>query len=333
MTALARIAVLLAALLACALARADGGLFVLSSARSPFDAALLTRDYISGVALQVGWRDVEPQEGRYDWSAIDAVVASARRSNKRITIHLLPLHPPPWVFAAGVQPFTFTMNFPGSPFAGREQTEPLPWDPVYLQKWENLLRQFGGRYRSEPALFAVSVTAPTPEMVLPGGIPRSESFQRLQAIYSKDTYLRAWRRMIDAYGAAFPEQRKFLAPGVVLVDEYFADDVLAYALQRYGQRLWVFNAGLHAEGTAVARILRGHIHELLREYAGKTHLGFQTIWSATQDPGNRMRGPLRRALEYGAGMGAEYIEVYEVDVRNPALEPDLRYAAGLLRRR
>ena len=46
-----------------------------------------------------------------------------------------------------------------------------------------------------------------------------------------------------------------------------------------------------------------------------------------------MRGPLRRALEYGAGMGAEYIEVYEVDVRNPALEPDLRYAAGLLRRR
>jgi hypothetical protein len=332
LTRLARGAALLALTLAPQLAGA-GGLFVLSSARSAFDPGLLAPDYIAGVALQVGWRDVEAQEGRYEWSAIDNVVAAARRANKRVTIHLLPLHPPQWIYAAGAQPFSFTLNFPGSPFAGKEQTQVIPWDPVFLQKWEALLQRFGPRYRSEPALFAVSVTAPSPEMVLPGGIPRSESFQRLQAIYNRDVYLRAWRRMIDAYGDAFPGKPKFIAPGIVLTDEYFADDVLSYALRRYGTELWVFNAGLHAEGTAVARILRGHIHELLREYAGKSHLGFQTIWSSTQDPANRMRGPLRRALEYGAGMGAEYIEIYEVDVRNPALRDDLRYAATLLRKR
>lgn len=318
---------LLVAMAMSAEAAGKGHIFALHSAGKVFNASVLSPSYIDGVALQVGWRDVERQEGKYDWSKVESVVNAARSKGKQVTIHLMPLRPPEWVYSAGVEPFVFTISNPKNPHHGQEVKEYIPWDPVFLKKWEKLIQEFGRRFSADPSVFAVSVTAPVPEMVLPGGVPRNEAFRRWQDIYKKDVYMQAWKRMVDVYQQAFPEKPKFLAPGVVLLDEHFADEVLAYAHERFGDKLWVFNAGLHAKGSAAGDIGSGHVQELLLQYGKKAHLGFQTIWNSTQDSRNRMRGPLRDALGRGIEMGACYLEVYEVDVLNPGLQEDLRAVA------
>lgn len=307
------------------------GLFALHNVtRGPLEPSVLGFSYIKGVALQVGWRDIEPEEGKYDWSKVDELISMAKSANKRITLHLLPLRPPQWVFDAGAEPFVFTIRVPGNPRQGEQVTEYVPWDPVFLKKWAILVERFGARYNREPAIFAVSVTAPAPEMMLPGSFPpHSESFRRLQEIYNRDAYLSAWRRMIDAYHLAFPDKPKFVAPGIVLEDAYFADEVLEYAWKKFGDKLWAFSAGLKAIRPSRFPPMI-HIYSLLEQYGKKANLGFQMIWSASRDPHNRMEGSLRGALENGISLGANYIEVYESDVLSPDLHGDLEYGASLI---
>lgn len=298
-------------------------LFVLQGLNSPFKATILDRSYVDGMALQIGWREVEPTQGSYDWHRVDQFVQEASSRNKRVTLHLLPLHPPEWVYSAGAEKYCFTMPARGDFMPGRERCEMLPWDSVFLDRWSRLVAEFGKHYNSNPAVLAVSVTAPAPEMVLPGAIPRTPAFADMERRYKKDVYLSAWKKMIDAYQNAFPGKIKFVAPGIVLFDEYFADDVISYAQGRFGEKLWLFNAGLRANGVPQKSMGSGHIAALLEVSGRKGKLGLQTIWSATEDPNNRMLGSLADALAQGLKMGAGYFEVYAVDIQNSALQSSL----------
>lgn len=298
-------------------------LFVLQGLNSPFNSAILDAPHVDGMALQIGWREVEPRPGSFDWRRVDQMVNEARRRGKRVTLHLLPLHPPQWLFSAGAEKYCFTMPSRGGFMQGRELCEVLPWDGVFLDRWSHLVAEFGKHYGGDQTILAVSVTAPTPEMVLPGGIPGTPTFRDLERRYNKQTYLGAWKRMIDVYQSSFPDKVKFVAPGIVLFDEFFADDVLGYAREKFGDKLWLFNAGLRADGVPQKTMGRGHIAALLEDHAQSGMLGLQTIWNSTDDPGNRMRGSLRNALDQGLLMGARYYEIYAVDIGNPALQSDL----------
>lgn len=300
-----------------------GELFVLRPLSEALAEQPLEPAYVDGMALQIPWRAIEPEAGRYDWRLLDEAVAAAGRHGKRVTLHVLPLRPPEWLFAAGAESLSFTMTRPDSPLYGRELREVLPWDPVYLERWSRLTAKLGKRYAGNRALFAVSVTAPAPEMVLPGAIPNTPAFEELRRRYRKDVYLAAWKRMIDVYQAAFPDTPKLLVPGIVLMDERFADEVVDYARRRYGDRLWLFNTGLRADGVPQAGMLTGHIAQLLTAQGGRGGLGLQTIWSASDDPHQRMRGTLRQALDRGLAMGGSYFELYASDVLNPQLQTEL----------
>jgi hypothetical protein len=308
------------------------GLFVLHNVDTPPSAVVLQRPYVAGIALQVGWRHVEPREAQFDWSAIDRTLEAARAAGKQVTIHLLPQRPPEWVRQSGIHTYTRQLLNPSDPRYGKEGIEEaLPWDPLYLQKWARLTRRLGERYNDNSALFGVSVTVPSAEMMIPGSFPRdTETSRRLRQLYRRDVYLRAYQDMIDVYQEALSRKAKFVVPGPVFEDLRFADDVLAYAFTRFGDKLWVFNTGLRAVFPTRFPPM-AHTLSLLREYNDKANVGFQMIWAASADRANQLQGSLREALMTGIGYGAGYIEVYQADVRNPAMQADLEYAADVLR--
>ncbi len=45
---------------------------------------------ISGVALQIRWRDIEPVKGQTDWSKLDQLFAAAEWSNKWVQLLIFP---------------------------------------------------------------------------------------------------------------------------------------------------------------------------------------------------------------------------------------------------
>src|SRR5271169_3186959 len=46
----------------------------------------LNNPYISGVALQIRWRDIEPVQGNPDWSKLDQLFAAAEASKKWVQL-------------------------------------------------------------------------------------------------------------------------------------------------------------------------------------------------------------------------------------------------------
>src|SRR6202049_4581439 len=93
----------------------------------------LNNPFVSGVAVQINWRDIEPVQGKPDWSKLDALFAAAVSANKWVQLDIVPgFFSPEWALA-GAQ--TDLFNVPYGPAHGTVAKLPMPWDPVYLDRW------------------------------------------------------------------------------------------------------------------------------------------------------------------------------------------------------
>jgi hypothetical protein len=50
----------------------------------------LNNPSVSGVAVQINWRDIEPVQGKPDWSKLDALFAAAILSKKWVQLDIFP---------------------------------------------------------------------------------------------------------------------------------------------------------------------------------------------------------------------------------------------------
>ena len=156
------------------------GLVVVMAKDAKRDDALnrqaLNNSFISGVDVQINWRDIEPVEGRPDWSRLDWLMATAASSKKWLKLSVVPgFFSPAWALE-GVR--TDRFNIPYGPGSGTVATLPMPWDRVYLDRWFEFVKKIGERYGGSPAFRMIAAAGPTSvseEMTLPSGPQRSVS--------------------------------------------------------------------------------------------------------------------------------------------------------------
>lgn len=276
--------------------------------------ALLDKTAIDGVALQIGWPTIETSDEVFDWSVLDAALKAAKDRNKYLTIHVFSgagLKVAPWMKAAGMQTYTLT------DFQGRTHEEIIPWDGTYLSQYTQFLKSLaahlsGSGYSSTVARLSVAV--PVAEMDL---IACRNNMLAGTSPYNRAIYLTSWKTMIDAYGSALPSYKKLVSAPVGLIcfpdrDTQFFTDVMNYASEKYGTSFAPFAADLTSEGS-----------DRMKSYASivaRQGSGYQTIWSATNDASHRMKGTfpgnLLQAVCKAKTDGADYIEIYGVDVLN-----------------
>lgn len=121
-----------------------------------------TRDFISVGYTRWPWADIEPDEGRYNWKAIDDFVAGFKRYGKKAAFGVMSVSTgigreyvtPKWVFEAGADPLAIP---DGSSSTGK-QVIPRHWDdPVFLAKLRKFITALGGRYNGNKDLAFVDV--------------------------------------------------------------------------------------------------------------------------------------------------------------------------------
>lgn len=267
---------------------------------------------VDGLAYRSLWSSVEPQAGVYNWTNLDAALDAASAKNKKITLHvgMTAQAAPAWLASLGVG--YFSANSPIGPVSG-----PIPWDSTYLQRVKSLVAAMASHIDSRGStglVEAVSDGAPTAEMSLAG----CQNNMLGNTPYSRNSYLNAWQTTVSAYAQSFPKTRLLISAPVQVIcgndndGQAFYLDVMNYALN-HAASVGVFAADLNASGTGSQRM--SQVDTSIKDQAG---IFFQTIWSYTNDAGNRMQGSLDAAVCKGWSLNGRYFEVYKADLNNAA---------------
>jgi hypothetical protein len=313
-----------------------------------FDLRSFHNPNISGIALQIHWSDIEPVEGKPDWSKLDALFADARSSNKWVQLLIFPgFFTPGWLLDQ-VKTQTFAIQY--GPGQGTVQRLPMPWDTTYLDAWFAFLRSLSARYGKSPAFRIIAADGPTSvsaEFTLPASRQDIEEWQSLGFTTSK--YVGAWQKVFQEYAADFPDQFISLSEGAGQVD---IDDqgkitgggqsqtrqaIVDQAIGILGSRFVLQSSNVHAgagphspDSTADDAFVIG--------YSGRVITGLQmrtsaekasSVMGADGDPPLALRRSIDLAMEPNvSGRHVDYLEIYEPDVLAPEMQPVLQYGAS-----
>jgi len=332
-------------------AAAPGGLVVVIENKPQREAALdlraLNNPLVSGVALQIHWSDLEPAQGKPDWSRLDQLFAAAEASKKWVQLLIFPgFFSPAWALE-GVGTESFPIQY--GPGKGTLLSLPMPWNESYLNRWSGFLRLLSARYGKSPAFRVIAADGPTSvsaEMTLPGK-PADMKKWRDHA-YTSRRYIGAWQKIFQIYGADFPLQYISLSvgSGLDLNDKGRRDPregkrtrqaVIDMAMSLLGRRFVLQNSDLHANPQTQLPAT-----EFVMGYSGRVITGLQMRTSAKNaseamgvpgDPPLALRKSIDKGMQANAaGYRINYLEIYEPDVLDEAMQPVLRYGASLFTR-
>jgi hypothetical protein len=311
-----------------------------------FIAQAVSNPFMSGVAYQIGWDTIEPAEGQFDWSRLDALFAAAGQSKKWVHLLIYPgFHSPAWALE-GIKTESFAVQY--GPGQGDVESLPMPWDRVYLGRWFEFLQKVGDRFGKSPAFDMVAAAGPTSvscEMTLPES-PADLTIWRNDG-YTPKKYIAAYRAVFEKYAEIFPNQFVSLSLGDALKIndlgriEFGAarrtrQTIIDEGVAIFGRRFVLQNSDLHAgpdQHPATAFVIG---------YSGKIITGLEERCSA--EKGSAAMGAdgdpplaLRKSIDLGmtpndSGRHVNYLEIYEPDVIAEEMQPVLRYSAGLFGR-
>jgi hypothetical protein len=292
---------------------------------------------------------LEPVRGKPDWSKLDSFIAAAEASKKWVRLILIPgMGSPPWALE-GAKVERFARQY--GPGTGNVETEPMPWDPVYLNNWFELLKQVADRYGRSPAFRVIAAAGPTSmtaESTLPhnpGDLPRW-----MAAGYTPRRYIEAWRQTFRTYAALFPAQYiSWSVGGGLNIDDAGRKDLsatgrtrealLALGIEVLGRRFVPMCNDLHLGPE------RQEVTDMVRELSGRVVTGLQMMcrvsppgncagaMGADGDPPRGFTNAVDRALRPTAsGKHINFLEIYEGDFLAPEMQGVLRDAAGRISR-
>jgi hypothetical protein len=317
----------------------------------PLDPKPFLSPYVSGVAMQIHWSDIEPVRGQPNWARLDHFFAAAQASRKFVHLYVFPgFWSPAWALE-GAETDLFAVQY--GPGKGEILTLPMPWDPVYLGNWFTFVKQLSERYGDRPEFPMVGAAGPTSvtvEVTEPDNLKATPKLPSpidtwIKHGYTSTKYIHAWQKAFNTYGMLFPNQYVSLSHGDGV--RINAEGVFDPSEQERTP-VEIIGEGISTLGTQFvlqSSSLRGNNHQakthaLIISYNGRCVTGFQLTTSCEQSPAS-MGAPgnpplaLKRSIENGTkknqnGKYVDYIEIYTPDVEAEDLQPVLEWGAALL---
>ena len=318
--------------------RTPGGVKVFDTSNPTLNA--YTNPNTSGVTFGISWADVEPEDGKFDFSKLDTVFANAEKNGKWVDLILIPGFGTPGWAMQGVQSGMFAIQYGTG--TGTVLPLPVPWDQIYLSRWFTFLKVIADRYAGKTSFRMIGAAGPTSvssEMSLPDS--RNDIVQWEKLGYTPQKYINAWKQTFRAYSSTFPHQYFSLAlhPALPIPDPrqkaYVREQITSLGLQ-YPSQFALESDGLNSSRS-------NETLGLVKDHSGQVATGFMMSTAATlrsQRMGAEGNPPLalRKSIDKGmepnsAGQHVNYLEIYEPDVLADEMQPVLRYAASLFARK
>ena len=227
----------------------------------------------------------------------------------------------------------------------------VPWDTVFLTKWKRFIAAYGARYDGNPNLVYVPMgglgqTGESRVAVETSDVAWFDANAIANGYKATDDYsaaVVAWKAsteaIMDAYMSAFPTTPPFITIancfGTIGGGSDALLDIFAYAAANYPGRLGFMNAQLNA-------VTGGAGSSVMSDNRATNPTGAQFLYSSATPCGlaglSKCDGSgfgcedigdnpclsafdaVNNTLEKGLSIGCRFVEVYEIDVTNPAYQ-------------
>ncbi len=305
------------------------GVFSLSPAGNASRDAALANPNVDGMSIRQDWSELEPTEGNYNWSFLDAEVARAAAAGKPVLLRInTQAHKPAWVTQAVAQAGGSFITFDKD---GVPTTIPVFWDPTFLAKKKAMIAALGAHFTNKSAIkivWASFANASSEDWNVPHTSADLSNWFSLG--YTSQKLIDAGAQIIDATMAAFPNQYVTLAVGgnghagnsgnLDPDASYVARNAVAAAKAKWPGRLIVQKNDLSTVNPAAPGM--GTLFQPI--WDNRPDVAGQMLDSSFGDSTYRNNGGvpddagniLRRSVDLGASYGMKYIEIYQNDVLN-----------------
>jgi hypothetical protein len=203
-----------------------GGNNIINENAKSLSAAVIT-PAVDGLLLNIGWDQIEPAMGQYQWTVLDQWTGQAISAGRRITVSVgAGMHTPPWLFqaspaGAGAKPLSFSISRKGGLSNTCDQeTIAAPWDPSFLRRWDSMLAALASHLKTTGAnnsvvlLRLTGINRDTDELHLPAETAKSTGLACVsdaiatwqQAGYRPSLLLQGWDAITSSFKQYFPDK-------------------------------------------------------------------------------------------------------------------------------
>jgi len=203
---------------------------------------------------------------------------------------------------------------PNRPNYGEEGFIPLPWNPVYQERFSRLIRKLGERYASDPLLVTVTLTCAnymSSEMHLPKTKEDVQTWKKFGL--TSDRLLAVYKKYTDEWAEAFPGRLVCLhmSPSTPFDDrteDEFAAEIAKYAIERYPGRF-----ALQRNTLMGRREMPARDDDPMFKYKDRLLVGYQSLASISNP---QRQGTIEMSALNFVHADAKYWELWEGDGRD-----------------
>jgi Beta-galactosidase len=277
-------------------------------------AGLASNPYIAGAHLGYYWSQLEPQQGVYNWSAIDQQMAPWINYGKKVILRVstsgwsrwAPPYSgngtPQWVYNLGVR----------SVKENDGAIMPAYWNPIFLQNFADFVHAFAQRYDGNPHVAYIDIGLGV------GGEAKVDSHNDnpnqlnlwKHIGYTNAHWWTAVQSIITAYTSSFTHTPLAVMPDKVFIESepgYSEAMLLDYAVLH---GLWLQDNALAAD------------RQLPPQFLAVPHPEEQI--ASTSDTGDTLLEDIQKALD----LGANYILVFNTDLKQLSYQATLKWATS-----
>jgi hypothetical protein len=268
---------------------------------------------LAGALVVLGWSQVEPRPGAFDWSAIDQAATLWAARGKRIAIRVQTFNPhhegiPAWLPAMGARTI----------IDGDGNTAPLFWDPLYLARLQLMVNALAARYDGDPRVLwvqaAVGLYGETKVDVFhvdPSHDPPQRRQAWFDAGYTDSLWLTTMQHIVGDYLSAFHH-----TPLVTAVEPGFIGATPSYTERTI--TAWLADHGVGTQHDGLKSTTTNSDPNIQRT----VHVEEQYL--AATKTGDDFAGEMRAAM----AVNAAWILVYGQDLENRADRATLQQVAA-----
>ena len=259
---------------------------------------------IDGISWVLRWADVEPSQGRYNWTTLDSDLNVCSTQHRLCMVRIIAGRSSPSWYSPKVT-FTYTNAAKNKVTASM----PITWSTDFVTAWTRFIAAYGARYANDPRIDVVQMAGAgvLGEMSLPNWSGWDSAAPPPDGAgsdpYSSAQMVSAWNTIIDAYRAAFPSKLTALDIGNPRGDSSVLPGVLAHVRPMYPA------VAIQENGLGAILYPQSVFAQIIKAEAER---GTNTGWQFNL--GNMGPAKLSAGFQTSTQTHARYVEVYLVDI-------------------